>query len=86
MPNKNYQKGLRKEYKICKQYRNLGYDIVQRTAGSHSPVDVFAIDKKNKNIVFIQAKPDSMSVKQKEKLLKEQEDLKGKYKIYFFVI
>ena len=50
MPNKNYIKGRRKEYKICKMLREDGYDIVQRTAGSHSPVDIIAICKENKKI------------------------------------
>lgn len=58
MPNANYVKGRRKEYKICKQLREQGFDIVQRSAGSHSPVDVFAINKKLRVIKFIQSKPD----------------------------
>ena len=42
---KIYKKGRRKEYKI-----------VQRTAGSHSPVDIIAINKLTKTIKLIQSK------------------------------
>jgi Holliday junction resolvase len=63
MPNKNYQKGRRKEYKICKELKQQGWDIVQRTAGSHSPIDIIAINKLQKKILFIQSKPNDWSYK-----------------------
>ena len=68
MPNKNYIKGRKKEYDIVKQLREEGFDIVQRTAGSHSPIDVIAINKLLRVILFIQAKPDSLSKKKKEEI------------------
>lgn len=43
MPNKNYLRGRRKEYKIMDELEKEGYPLVMRTAGSHSPVDVIAI-------------------------------------------
>ena len=86
MPNKNYQKGRRKEYKICEHYRSLGYDIVQRTAGSHSPIDVFAINKKLKEIIWIQAKPDNFSDNATKKLYIENGWLDGIYRSSFIVI
>jgi uncharacterized protein (UPF0218 family) len=46
-----------------KKLKDLGYDIVTRSAGSHSIVDVFAISKKHKRIRLIQAKPKKMSQK-----------------------
>ena len=58
MPNKNYVKGRKKEYKICKELKEEGFDIVQRSAGSHSPIDVFAINKETKQILLIQSKPE----------------------------
>lgn len=58
MPNKNYVKGRRKEYKICDDLKSLGFDIVQRSAGSHSPIDIFAINQKEKLILLIQCKPE----------------------------
>jgi len=60
MPNKNYLKGTRKERKIVNEAREKGH-IAARTAGSHSPIDCFIIDKEARVIEFIQAKPDSMS-------------------------
>jgi len=66
MPNKNYIKGRNKEYKIVNRLKAEGWDIVQRTAGSHSAVDIIAINKKLKVIKLIQAKPDSLSNKKKE--------------------
>lgn len=86
MPNKNYVKGRRKEYKICKTYRErYKFDIVQRTAGSHSPVDIIAIDKIRKRIHFIQAKPDSMSENEKNKINKELDWLNDEFMVSFHV-
>ena len=70
MPNKNYQKGVRKERKIVNDARDLGM-ISFRSAGSHSPIDVCVIDEKEKKIFFIQCKPESMS-DNKKKLLEEE--------------
>jgi len=85
MPNANYIKGRRKEYAIVKEYRSLGFDIVQRTAGSHSPIDVIAIHKKNKEIVFIQSKPNSMSIKQQDKIREEHKELNDVFNTSFIV-
>ena len=43
--NKNYLKGVRKERKIVNIARNEG-KLAFRSAGSHSPIDVFILDKK----------------------------------------
>ena len=86
MPNKNYQKGRRKEYKICDQLKKEGFDIVQRSAGSHSPIDVFAIHKEKGIIKFIQCKPDSMSENAKQKLLDENYWLNFQFYATFEVI
>tara|TARA_Y100000310_G_scaffold79225_1_gene75888 strand:- start:220 stop:480 length:261 start_codon:yes stop_codon:yes gene_type:complete len=85
MPNKNYEKGRRKEYKIVKQYKDKGYEISQRSAGSHSPIDVFAIDKSTRTIKLIQAKPDSMSKAAKQKIIDENQWLNGLFKVVFEV-
>lgn len=86
MPNKNYLKGRRKEYKICDLYKNKGFDIVQRTAGSHSPFDIIAVDKKKKMISLIQCKPDNLSAKQTNKIIDENKELNGIYKTSFIVV
>ena len=74
MPNANYVKGRRKEYKICdiyKQSRHHKWDIVQRTAGSHSPIDIFAVCKAERRIDFIQAKPDNYPETKANQLLRD---------------
>ena len=86
MSNKNYLKGRRKEYKICDIYKAKGYNIVQRTAGSHSPFDIIAIDLKKQLIKFIQCKPDSMSEKQKEKIEIQNSNLNKLFNCLFEVI
>ncbi len=60
MPNKNYLKGTRKERRIVNDARENGH-IAARTAGSHSPIDCFIINKEARVITFVQSKPDSMS-------------------------
>jgi len=79
MPNRNYEKGRRKEYKIRNELIEEGYDIAQRSAGSHSPIDVFAICKKTKTILLIQSKPDDYDKKEYE----EYNWLNGKFKVKF---
>ena len=85
MPNKFYQRGRDKEYRISKKLRQLGYDIVQRTAGSHSPIDIIAIDKASKSILLIQAKPSSMSDKAKFALEDKHDWLNGDFHVEFSV-
>jgi Holliday junction resolvase len=66
MPNPNYIKGRRKEYKIRRELIDEGFDIVQRSAGSHSPIDVFAINKATNEILLVQAKPKGFTSKEYE--------------------
>ena len=86
-----YKKGARKEYHIIYKLRKRGFDIVQRTAGSNSPIDIIAVDKKNKIIKFIQSKrvlEETMNYtdqKLKEKIEKENQDLTGIFKVEFEV-
>ena len=63
MPNKNYVKGRKKEYAIVKKLKEEGYDIVVRSAGSHSAIDVWAINRKLRTIKLIQAKPEEFHIK-----------------------
>jgi len=86
MPNSNYIKGRRKEYKVCKQLKEKGFDIAQRTAGSHSPFDIVAVDIKGKHIRLIQCKPDSMNAHQSQKIRDSNKGLNGMFKITFSVI
>ena len=86
MPNKNYVKGRTKEYKICRDLKEHGFEIAQRSAGSHSPIDVFAISKKTKTILFIQAKPDNYSKRDGDRIKDELGYLKGLWNVEFALI
>ena len=85
MSNKNYQKGLRKEYKIRNQLLKEGFDIVQRTAGSHSPIDIIAIAKDIRVIKLIQCKSGDFSQSEKEKIEAEMSWLNGGFRAVFEV-
>lgn len=86
MPNKNYNKGVKKEHKLCKELINYeGMDIAQRTAGSHGPFDIIAISIKNKVIKLVQSKPNDFSRTEELKLLTENEGLNGRFTVRFEV-
>ena len=82
MGNPNYIKGRRKEYKIRNKLLSENWDIVQRTAGSHSPIDIIAIDINRKIIKLIQAKPEKYNA---EKILKKWEKLNDDFRVEFEV-
>jgi len=84
--NKNYIKGRNKEYHTKYKLEKQGYDIVQRTAGSHSPFDLIAIRKDIKLIKFIQCKPKSMSEENKKKIEKENYFLNDIFNTEFEVL
>lgn len=85
MPNKQYIKGRNKEYKIIKSLKKDGCDIVQRTAGSHSPIDIIAINKQTKVISFIQSKPDALPISMIRKLYADNSWLNGLWCVTFEV-
>jgi len=84
MPNKNYVKGRKKEYKLVKREKLKGR-ISFRSAGSHSPIDVVSIDTEFKVINLIQSKPDFWNEKQRKNLEEKNKDLNGIYKVTFLV-
>lgn len=86
MPNAKYIKGKKKEYRIVHAFKEEGYDIVVRSAGSHSPVDVWAINKLTRTIKLIQSKSDSMPESQKDKLMREFSWLNGGFRVSFEVV
>lgn len=55
MPNRKYRKGYRKELEIVNTFRRAGW-ISARTAGSHSPFDLFAWNPKHRIVRFVQVK------------------------------
>ena len=90
--NPNYRKGRRKESSICDKLKKEGFKIAQRSTGSHSPIDVFAIDRENRIIKFIQSKRvlgetmDFIDEKQKKKIEKEFSWLNGLFSVEFVVM
>lgn len=86
MPNSNYVKGRRYEYKTMQKLRDMGCDIVIRSAGSHSPIDVIGIDSKTRHIFFLQCKPKSMSNNKKELIKMPLEWLNGSFTSSFEVV
>lgn len=83
MPNANYTKGRRKEYKVKEQLLREGALWAQRTAGSHSPIDVIGIFDKKKIIKLVQCKPDNFSEREKIKLFKKLSYLSGIWMMKF---
>jgi Holliday junction resolvase len=87
-----YSKGRRKEYYIIELLKKEGYDIVQRTAGSHSIMDIVGIDTVNKRIKIIQSKRtinqdmNYINPEMKEKIEKKLNYLKGFYTVDFEVM
>lgn len=67
MKTTNYIKGRRREYMLVKYFKDKGY-LAIRTAGSHSPFDVIAVD--STNIFLCQLKPHNVSEKKELKKLK----------------
>jgi len=86
MPNKNYRKGRRKEYAISDKLKKEGFDIVQRSKGSHSPIDLFAINKETKEIRLIQSKPNDYPESQTKKVISENEWLNDHFNVEFVVM
>ncbi len=85
MPNPNYVKGRRKEFKVVNQEKEIG-NLAFRSAGSHSPIDVVSIDVENRIIRFIQCKPDSMPESQKKKLEQTMVSLNNRFDCLFEVV
>ena len=85
MPNKNYLSGVRKERKVVNSARETGL-IAARSAGSHSPVDVWIIDIPNKSIHLVQCKPKSMSHSARTKIEESMKECNGTFQVDFKVI
>jgi Holliday junction resolvase len=83
MPNKQYEKGARFERKLVNEAREKGL-IAARTAGSHSPIDLFTIDVKRREIAFIQAKKGKSGLSRAQ--VEEFENMSNEYMVKFEVV
>ena len=62
MPNKNYERGRRAEYRLQHQLQALG-QVVLRTAGSHGFADLVSVDPDTGVATFIQVKATKQNPK-----------------------
>lgn len=85
MPNRHYEKGKRKEYKIMNDLKTQGW-IVLRTAGSHGFADLIAIHKLTKVIKFIQCKAGEFLDAERLQLLNELSWLNSGFRTEFEVL
>lgn len=86
MPRTNYQRGADKERRLLNKWKEKEGVIGFRSAGSHSPIDLCIIDKVERRIHFLQAKPKSFSDNKRQKLLDELDFLKGEWIVDFDVV
>ena len=86
MPNKNYLKGKQKEQYNCMKLKKEGWDIVQRSAGSHSVVDIWAVNRLTKVIKLIQCKPKSLSENKKREIESKSRWLNDMFRVEFEVV
>lgn len=79
MVNRKYQKGADAERAMVRKLKSLGY-MAARSAGSHSPIDVWAIHHERRVIRLIQMKTGkSYSEKSKQKILEDLRKYQGGY-------
>lgn len=83
MAKTNYERGRNKEYRIVKKLKARGFDVVVRSAGSHSPIDIWALDWIHKNLVLVQSKLGKLGKSEKERILKEGQEFEGLYSVSF---
>ena len=79
-----YKKGRNKEYAAIKELKEEGFSLCQRSPGSRGPVDIWAVNPKEKRILLVQVK-SSLPQSAINKLVLESGLLNGEYKIDFEV-
>lgn len=73
------RKGLDYERKIVRQLKSLGY-MAARSAGSHSPIDVWAIHPQQKIVRLIQCKTGTAySEKKEQEILDALNEFNGQF-------
>lgn len=81
--HRRYLKGKRYEQKIVNELKAEGYEIAQRTAGSKSPIDIFAIHKEKRWIKFVQAKSYKLSKPEEQRIRQKLSYLNGMFMVDF---
>ena len=76
-----YRKGADYERKIVNELRDEGY-VCARSAGSKSPIDVWAINPETKEMLLIQAKKGKpIPKKERATIIEFLSNLEGEYKV-----
>lgn len=87
--NRNYKNGAAKEYRVRKKLLEEGWDIVIRSAGSHSSFDLVAIKAPQfgteGQMMLIQCKPNG-AVYERNKAWEEIKRFAGYYRVVSSVI
>ena len=84
MSRSNYLRGREVEYRCKKLLQGMGISIVFRSAGSHGPADLIAINPIRREIMLIQVKKGKAtpSIKKRYSVLKE---LEGTYQVKGYI-
>jgi Holliday junction resolvase len=85
MVNRNYKNGYSKELRIVNKLRERGC-LAFRSAGSHSPIDVFGMDTITHEIVLIQSKLGKLTKQEEKAILEYGKGLEGIYMVHFKLI
>jgi Holliday junction resolvase len=83
LPNLNYNKGRSKEYKVMELLKAQGW-VVARSAGSHSPVDVFAARSGATLLVQVKNGKARVKVEEAKELVKWAEAFNADAEIWHF--
>lgn len=80
---RNYQNGRAKEYRMRQKFMEEGWPIVMRTAGSHGPFDLIAINPEKGFMLLIQCKSSEY---EKKKARQELKNFGGDYTVMVAVV
>ena len=87
--NRNYKNGREKEYRTRKKLLEAGWDVVVRSAGSHSPFDLIAVKRPQVGaagqLLLVQCKPND-SPYERNKAWEEVKAYGGAYHVAVQVV
>jgi Holliday junction resolvase len=83
LPNPNYIRGRSKEYRAMTLLKDDGW-VVARSAGSHSPVDIFAAKLGVTLLVQVKSRKARMKAQEAKELVKWAEAFNANAEIWHF--
>lgn len=88
--NRNYVNGSAREYRIMKKLRDEGWEVVERSAGSHGAIDVFAMKTATNTslgqMLLIQCKGGKSAKRERKKAEREMPLMSGLYSVKVEVV